>query len=110
QHFVALFLDALALDEYGAAARFNKARKHLYRRRFAGAIGSEKTEDLTGTDAEIDVIDGVNGAPVIEMTLVFSGPFGQKMMGIERLVDVLKPYPIVLAHAPPGRIAYCASI
>src|SRR5689334_2873781 len=52
----------MAGDAGLAAGRRQQARQHPDRRRLAGAVGADKTEDVTGRDVERDPVDGDEAA------------------------------------------------
>ena len=57
-----------------AACRWQDARQHSDRRRFACAIRSQKTEDLPLAYTEADVIDSSEGAENAREIVDFNGP------------------------------------
>jgi hypothetical protein len=50
--------DRLPLPQHVAVARLHQAHEHAHRRRFAGAVGTEITENLPGFRDERDVAQG----------------------------------------------------
>src|SRR5438105_3633336 len=50
----------MARDPHGARSRQQERRDDLEQRRLAGAVQSEKTDDLAGVDLEADACEGLN--------------------------------------------------
>ncbi len=65
RHVAYATANRLGLFKYGHAQDLNisargsqQTEHHAYRRRFAGSIGSQKTEDLTRVNIKTDLVDG----------------------------------------------------
>ena len=58
-------------DQCAPAGGVVQAQDHAHRRGLAGAVGTEESGDVTGTDGEGEVVDGQRGAVPLGQLLHF---------------------------------------
>src|SRR5690606_27734673 len=65
-----------AQDAHGAAVRAAQARDGLHRGGLAGAVAAQHAVDLSGLDAQTDVVDGDRVAVALAQAAHFDGGHG----------------------------------